>query len=156
MPDTRHMTKFLARKVALASFVVVAAVATAPAAQAYGPNRDCHYAAKQRDVGANSGSPHRVYAVGPIDRRWWYLETNDLPGLQRNDHQCENPGGNHDTVIASTRIICTCDYPFGDYPPLSLAEPVVEETDSVMWTVIYQAWLVRDTVWSLLEGLPLP
>lgn len=94
--------------------------------------------------------PRRVYVVSgqtvlTTHNVWIYLETNHKPGLQRHDAECEHPDETHDMVVGSTRILCTCDYPFGYFPDSWIDaryRPVKE------WSEDYSA-----EVWFWLLGL---
>jgi hypothetical protein len=104
-------------------------VAVAPSARAEDdPHIGCRDEVTQHIVGRRLHAlfpklapQQTIYAAGPDSARWWYLETNGEVGLQRNDNQCENRGSDSDTVVFTTRILCTCDYPFGgQYLPWTL------------------------------------
>jgi hypothetical protein len=123
------MTKRRVSRILLTvSSLLGASVAAAGAASAYGPpprTGPCPDRVVMLDA------PATIYlAHGTKPRKWYgqnawlYLETNGVPGLQRQDQHCDDPGSSHDTVLFSTRILCTCDYPFGDYFPLNQVDDV--------------------------------
>lgn len=130
----------------LLTSVLAGSLATAGEAVAYGPQpQEGPCAVRVREVSLPTSRPRGAYVVWDDDV-WVYLETNGRPGLQRKDAQCRDSGRKHDTVVFSTRIACTCDYPFG-YLPVNRA------TESV-FVVSHWAWWQLLPVLMLLPPLP--